>query len=78
MGKLMDRLQKQLKTKDKEAAEDCILIYNKLEEMSNGYVWSSQWAPLTTVEFEGWHGRIYTPSSIGYTFLDGLKQTGRQ
>ncbi|MGK2864674.1 MAG: hypothetical protein ACSLE0_22280 [Chitinophagaceae bacterium] len=40
MGKLMIRLQKQLKTEYKKDAEDCIEIYNKLKEINDGHVWS--------------------------------------
>ena len=32
MGKLMDRLQRQLKTEHKKDAEDCIKLYEYLKE----------------------------------------------
>lgn len=54
MGKLYDRLQKQLKSEEyKKDAEDCLKIYEKLKEMNNGKVWESSWNPLTTVKFVG-------------------------
>ena len=53
MGKLYDRLQKQLSTEFKKDAEDCLKIYEKLKEMNNGKVWESSWNPLTTVKFVG-------------------------
>lgn len=77
MGKLYDGLQIQLKEeKYRREAEDCIKIYNKLKEMNNGKVWSSDWQSLTTVT--GWIGKfpnatpVYQPSSVGYVFLKGL------
>ncbi len=75
MGKLMDRLQKQLKTNHKEEAEDCLKIYNYLKELNNGHVWDSQWNPLVSVTFKGFPSdeRWYKPNSIGYTVLKGLK-----
>lgn len=66
MGKLYDRLQKQLKSEEyKKDAEDCLKIYEKLKEMNNGSVWESSWNPLTTVKFVGTYPnseRIYKPS----------------
>ena len=36
MGKLYDRLQKQLKSEEfKKDAEDCLTIYEKLKELKN-------------------------------------------
>lgn len=43
MGKLHDRLQKQLKSEFKKDAEDCLKIYEKLKELNNGSVWDSDW-----------------------------------
>lgn len=41
MGKIYDRLQKQLQVEEhREDAEDCIKIYNKLKEMNDGSVWN--------------------------------------
>lgn len=73
MGKLMDRLQKQLKTEYKQDAEDCLIIYDKLKEMTKGHVWESQWNPLVNTICEGWSNRRFEPTAIGRTFLQGLK-----
>lgn len=77
MGKLYDRLQKQLKSEEyKKDAEDCLKIYEKLKEMNNGSVWESSWNPLTTVKFVGTYPnseRIYKPSQEGYVFLKGIE-----
>lgn len=74
MGKLMVRLEKQLTTEHKKDAEECIKIYNKLKEMYDGKVWSSNWTPLTDVTFKGYPSseRRYKPSSIGNIFLKGI------
>lgn len=78
MGKLYDRLQKQLKSEEyKKDAEDCLKIYEKLKEMNNGKVWESSWNPLTTVKFVGTYPnseRIYKPSQEGYVFLKGIAE----
>ena len=78
MGKLYDRLQKQLKSEEyKKDAEDCLKIYEKLKEMNNGSVWESLWNPLTTVKFVGTYPnseRIYKPSQEGYVFLKGIEE----
>lgn len=78
MGKLYDRLQKQLKSEEyKKDAEDCLKIYEKLKEMNNGSVWESSWNPLTTVKFVGTYPnseRIYKPSQEGYVFLKGIEE----
>ena len=75
MGKLVDRLQQQLETKYKQDAEDCIKIYNKLKEISDGHVWESSWNPLVNVELIGKYPyqRIFKLTIIGYIFLKGLK-----
>ena len=69
------RLEKQLTTEYKQDAEDCIKIYNKLKDMSDGMVWSSQWTPLTNVEFIGKYPytRRYTLTGMGRLFLKGIK-----
>lgn len=74
MGKLLDNLNKQLKTEFKQDAEDCLEIYNKLKERT-GHVWESDWNPLTTVNFIGQHPyvRHYKPSAVGYIFLQGIR-----
>ena len=77
MGKLYDRLQYQLKTEYKEDAENCLIIYNKLKEMYNGSVWSSNWAPLVDTIFKGFPSdeRRFKPTEIGKIFLNGLNNT---
>lgn len=79
MGKLMNYLQKQLKSEDeklKKDAEDCIKIYEKLKEMNNGSVWSSQWQQLATPKFKGYpsYDRTYSPTTMGYVFLKGIEE----
>lgn len=84
MGKLMNYLQKQLKSEDakiKKDAEDCIKIYEKLKEMNDGKVWESSWNPLTTVKFVGTYPnseRIYKPSKEGYVFLKGIEEKPKE
>lgn len=74
MGKLRDRLEKQLETEYKKDAEDCIKIYNQLKE-STGHVWDSEWNPLVRTIFEDFPSdkRRYQPTAIGYIFLKGLE-----
>lgn len=74
MGKLRDRLEKQLETDHKKEAEDCIQLYNYLKEQNNGHVWQSQWSAITTVTFKGFPSddRWYRPNDIGYAVLKGL------
>lgn len=76
MGKLLERLEKQLKTDYKQDAEDCLKIYNKLKEMNNGCVWESKWNFLVTTIFKGFPSdeRRFKPNDIGYIFLEGIKQ----
>ncbi len=75
MGKLMDRLQKQLTTDKKKEAEDCLKLYEYLKEKDNGHVWGSRWESLTTVTFKGFPSdeRWYKPNDIGYLVLIGLQ-----
>ena len=75
MGKLLDRLEKQLTTEYKQDAEDCLKIYNKLKEMNEGHVWQSTWTPLVTVIYKGFPSdeRRYKPTDIGYIFLKGIE-----
>ena len=75
MGKLLDRLEKQLKTEYKQDAEDCIKIYNKIKEIYNGHVWESNWCPLVETTFKGFPSdeRRFKPTIIGYIFLKGLE-----
>jgi hypothetical protein len=78
MGKLYDKLQKQLQTDFKKDAEDCLKIYEKLKELNNGSVWSSDWNQLTTIA--GFLGdkfpktMMYKPSKLGYELLKGIKE----
>lgn len=71
MGKLMDRLQLQLKTEYKQDAEDCLEIYNHLKN-TTGHVWESQWNQLVETIFEGWNKRRSKPTAMGYVFIKGL------
>lgn len=77
MSKLKDRLLKQLETDYSEDARDCLIIYEALEEINDGRVPSDQWLVLTKVQFAGPSldfARIYTPSEVGYIFLEGLRK----
>lgn len=83
MGKLNDYLQKQLKSEDaklKKDAEDCLKIYEKLKEMNNGSVWSSQWQQLATPKFKGFPSddRTYSPTAMGYVFLKGIEEKPKE
>lgn len=75
MGKLMERLNKQLQTEYKKDAEDCIKIYNKLKE-NTGHVWDSQWRVLVDTVFKGFPSdeRRFRPTKNGYTFLKGITE----
>lgn len=75
MGKLYDRLQKQLKTEYKQDAEDCLKIYNRIKELDNGHVWESNWKPLVDTIFKGFPSdeRRFKPTSMGYIFLKGIE-----
>jgi len=78
MGKLLIRLQKQLKTEHEKDAKDCIEIYNYLVE-TTGHVWGSQWDSLTNVTFKGFPSdeRWYRPNSIGHLVLQALRQKSK-
>ena len=73
MGKLHDRLQKQLLTENKKDAEDCLKIYEHLKK-TTGSVWQSDWQTLTTVSFDKPFSavRTYRLSSTGRTYLAGI------
>ena len=74
MGKLNNRLQKQLSSEEhKKDAEDCLKIYNHLIEVT-GHVWDSEWRVLVSTKFKGFpsNERTYKPTSIGYTLIKGL------
>jgi len=78
MGKLLEILEKQLKTNNidyKTDAKHCLIIYNKLKEINNNHVWESDWNPLTIVSFIGNYPnseKIYKPNALGYIFLKGI------
>ena len=74
MGKLLDSLNRQLKSDYKEDAENCIKIYNYLKEKTD-HIWESDWNPLVNTSFIGDYPnskRISKPSNIGIVFLNGL------
>lgn len=75
MGKLLDRLQKQLETEYKQDAEDCLKIYNELSKQGDGHIWSSIWNPLVSTIFKDFpsNERRFKPTSVGYTFIEGIK-----
>jgi len=80
MGKLLDNLEKQLKTEYEQDGKDCLKIYNKLKELYNDHVWDSDWRPLVDTIFKGFPSdeRRYKPTTIGYIFLKGLKDEESQ
>jgi len=73
MGKIHDRLQKQLKTEYKQDAEDCLKIYNKLKDTTD-HIWESDWRPLVNTIFKGFPSdeRRFKPTPLGYIFLKGI------
>lgn len=75
MGKVRESLEKQLKTEYKQDAEDCFKIVNKLKEMDDGHVCSSNFTLLVKTIFKGFPSdeRRFKPTSIGYIFLKGLE-----
>lgn len=75
MGKLLDRLNKQLETEYKKDAEDCLKIYNYLKG-STGHVWESTWRPLVYVTFPNGK-KTFKPTSIGYLLLKALGHDNR-
>lgn len=76
MGKLLDRLNKQLTTEYKQDAEDCLKIYNRLKEKSGGHVWGSDWNKLVNTTFKGYPSdeRRFNPTDLGYIFLKGTEE----
>jgi hypothetical protein len=74
MGKLLDRLNQQLKTEHKKDAEDCLKIYNYLKE-TTGSVLESDWRPLVRTIFTGFPSdeRRFEPTKVGSIFLKGLE-----
>ena len=78
MGKVLDKLNKQLKTQQKKEAEDSLKIYNYLVKVNNGRVWESQWNTLVTTHVRGMYPnnrQWYEPNTIGYTLLKGIETT---
>jgi len=72
----MNILQKQLKTENKQDAEDCIEVYNWIKNTDkDGHVWSSRWTPLVDVKFKGYPSseRTYKLNITGRTLLKGIK-----
>ena len=74
MGKLLDRLQKQLATENKQDAEDCLKIYQYLEE-TTGHVWESEWNVLANRKLIGQYPykSVYSLTPMGKTFLKGIE-----
>ena len=74
---LTKELRLQLKSEDakvKQDAKDCLIIANKLKELDDGHVWSSDWRVLTRVTWvknKEWE-RQFEPSEIGKIFIKGL------
>ena len=55
-------------------AKDCLIIANKLKELNDGSIWSSDWRVLTSVRWvknKEWE-RQFEPSEIGKIFIKGL------
>ena len=77
MGKLMDKLQKQLLIADcKKDAEECIEICSWIKRTDrDGRVWSSVWNTLVDVKFKGFASdeRFYALNIYGKTLLKGIK-----
>jgi len=76
MGKLIENLQKQLNTEYRDDANECIQIYDPLNEIT-GHVWDTNWRVLVSVIYKGYpsNEKRYKPTKIGYIFLNGLKKT---
>lgn len=78
MGKIHNELTAQLQSKEHEKdAKDCLKIYDKLMELSDGHLWTSEWGVLTHTIFVGKYPnatRIYKPSAIGKIFVAGLER----
>jgi hypothetical protein len=77
MEKLLNSLNKQLKSKYNSDAEDCLKIYNYLKEINDGVIWENQWNNLISTSFEGSYPnsiRISKLNYIGKLFLEGLNK----
>lgn len=80
MGKLKDRLLRQLGTNYSEDARDCLKIYETIKKLNGGSIPSDQWMVLSRVQHLGTHidpMRVYSPSEIGYVFLKGLEEDNK-
>lgn len=78
MGKLLDSLNRQLKTEFKSDAEECITVYERLKELHNGHVWSSVWDPLVNTRFDGKYPnaiRIYKLTNLGRLYYDSINKS---
>lgn len=80
MGKLMDRLQKQLQDEEtKQDAQECIKVYNWISETDpEGRVMESRWNPMVKVTFKKGSRfpnatRIYELNITGKTLLKGIE-----
>lgn len=75
MGKLLDRLTKQLETEYKQDAQYCIKIYNSLMNIVTNtweLEYETEWCALVTIiKFSP---VIYKPTNIGYTYLKGINE----
>ena len=74
---LTKELRLQLKSEDSKIKQDakyCLIIANKLAELNDGHIWSSDWRILTEVKYvkdKEWK-RQFEPSEVGKIFIKGL------
>lgn len=74
---LTKELRLQLKSEDakvRQDAKDCLIIANKLKELDDGHIWSSDWRVLTSVRWvkdKEWKHQ-FKPSKIGKIFINGI------
>ena len=74
---LTKELRLQLKSEDakvRQDAKDCLIIANKLKELNDGNIWSSDWRVLSSVRWvknKEWE-RQFEPTKIGKIFIKGL------
>lgn len=73
MGKLLNRLEKQISSGNIVDAQDCLKIYNYLKEKT-GHVWESEWRIFVNTTFKGFPSdeRTFKPTSLGYTLIKGM------
>jgi hypothetical protein len=77
MGKLEDRLKKQIKSGIQiQDAESCIEIMEYLKSSNGGRAWESQWNTLVSVKLVGKYPylRVYSPTPLGHKVLLGLEK----